>query len=108
MLRVELKHLFMCHVLKRNATVPSTRAPLVFEDRRIHAVQLSVFAQTPLVADRRRAVHPLCRTQTVVDHPDADHFGLGHAVDVFHRPSVDGQRQSLPSQLPGRSLTAIN
>ena len=80
------------HLLKRNTAVSPARTPLVFEDRRIYAMQLSVFAQTPLVADRRLVVLRLRGAQAVVDHPDADRLGLVDAVDVVHSPSVPGQR----------------
>jgi hypothetical protein len=79
-------------VCLRNAAVSPAGAPLVFEDRHIYAMQLSVFAQTPLVADRRLVVLRLRGAQAVVDHPDADRLGLGDAVDVVHGPSVSGQR----------------
>ena len=42
-----------------------------------------------------------------MDHPDADCFGLVDAVDVLHRPGVDGQRQSY-HPTPRRSLSAID
>ena len=70
-------------------------------------MQLSLFAQTPLVADRRRPVHFLCRAQAVVDHTHADDLGLIDVLDVLHRPRVPRQRQSSSVQpVDFRPLTA--
>lgn len=93
--------------LLRYAAIPPARTPVVFEDRRVLIMQLSIFAQTPLVADRRRTVHSLCRAQAVVDHTHADDLGLIDVLDVLHRPRVPRQRQSSSVQpVDFRPLTA--
>jgi hypothetical protein len=75
-------------IIFRHATVSFAGAPFVFEDRHIFVMQLSVLAQAPLVAHRRRLFLPLCRAPQVVDHPHADLLGLVDAVDVLQRSSA--------------------
>ena len=99
------------YLIFRNPTVSPAGTPVIFEDCDIFVIQLSVLAQTPLVASRRYLVLPLRWAPPLMDHPHADHLGLDNAVDVLQRSSLPRQRSSLDSFVsyhnPGlRPLTA--
>ena len=78
-----------CRAL-RNIAVPPARAPLLLKDCHLHAVDLSVLTQTPLVPLRRFLVLTLCRASALMDHSHADPLGLYHAVDVIPHPRLPG------------------
>ncbi len=78
----------------RNIAVPPARAPLLLKDCHLYAIELSILAQTPLVALRRFLVLPLCRAPALMDHSHADHLGFYNAVDVLPRPSLPGSSSS--------------
>ena len=87
----------------------TTRAPFVFPARDVRALWLSLLAQVDLVTHRRRRVLPLCRSQKVMDHPDADHHRCLDALDIVYRSEIDGQ--CLPIRLsfvPGSASSDVS
>jgi hypothetical protein len=99
------------NLIFRNPTVSPAGTPVIFEDCNIFVIQLSILAQTPLVACRRYLVLPLHWAPPLMDHPHADHLGVVDAVDVLQCSNLPRQRSSLDSFVsyhnPGlRPLTA--
>lgn len=99
-------HMLSLHHISRNATVSPAGTHLIFEDCNIFVMQLSILAQTPLVANRRFLLLSLRWAPAVMDHPYADPPGLDNAVDVLQRPNVIRQRSSFWTYLCPRLLTA--
>ena len=74
----------------RNIAIPPARACLLLKDCHLHVIELSILAQTPLVAIRGCLVLPLCRAPALMDHSHANSLGLYNAVDVLSRPRFPG------------------
>lgn len=74
----------------RNIAVPPERTPLLLKDCHLYVVELSLLAQTPLVALRGCLVLPFYWAPPLMDHPHADHLGLYDVVDVLLHPRLPG------------------
>ncbi len=79
-----------CRATYRLDPLHTARASFILPARDIRAFQLPLLSQVALVARRRRRLLFLCRSQEVVDHPDANRHRFHDALDVVYRSGIDG------------------